>query len=93
MTSDEGIPPTKSHDTLITWSRNKSKTFISPHSQGPGPPKLGKVLTQDEGAHTKSRVTLRPCSHITIQKRHLSSTTGPMAPKLSRILVILWLLR
>ena len=29
------------------------KSVLSPHSQGPWPPKLGRVLTQDEGAPPK----------------------------------------
>ena len=77
-------------DHVVRW---KIKSVISPLSQGPWPPKLGKVLAQVKGANLKRHVTLRSCSHMTIQKRHISSTAGPMAPKLSRMLVILWLLR
>ena len=35
--------------------------------------------------HTQSHVTLQSCSHVTIQKRHISSTTRPMTPKLCRM--------
>ena len=45
------------------------------------------------GPHPQSHVILQFCSHMTIQKRHIFSTTGRMPPKLSRVLVILWLLR
>ena len=36
--------------------------------------------------HTQSHVTLQSCSHVTIQKRHISSTTRPMTPNFAGLL-------
>ena len=35
--------------------------------------------------YAKSHIPLRSCRHVAIQKRHISSTTRPMIPKLSRM--------
>ena len=78
------------------WSRGKSNTlYLHIHKAHAPPPKkkLGRVLTQDRGPHPQSHVILQFCSHMTIQKIHIFSTAGPVHPKLSRVLVILWLLR
>ena len=37
VTQDEGIPPTKSRDTPITWSRDKSKTLYLHFHKAYGP--------------------------------------------------------
>ena len=78
----------KSHvvDIVVLW---QVKNVISPLSQGLWTPKLGRVQTQEEGVDPKGHVILRSCNHMAIQKRHISSTTGPMAPKLSMMLVFL----
>ena len=41
------------HLTQIMWSRVRSRNALSPHSQGPQSPKLGRVLNQDEGVSLK----------------------------------------
>ena len=43
--------------------------------------------------HPQSQVTHRPLGHVTAQRRYISTFMRPMDPKLSRILVTLWLLR
>ena len=59
------------------WSRVRSRNALSPHSQGPQSPKLGRVLNQDEGVSLKkSRDISIVWSHKN-QKSHISSTTGP----------------
>ena len=46
---------------------------------------IHKVLGPQNGkSHPKGYVTLWSCSHMTIHKRHISWTTGPMGPKFSR---------
>ena len=48
-------------------------------------PKLGRVVTQDEGLHPQSQVTLRYRVHVTNQKRYIATFTRPVDPKLSRV--------
>ena len=76
-------------DHVVKW---QIKNVISPHLQGAWPQNLVRSWLRMRGLHPKTHVTLRSCSHMTVQKRDISSTIGPTAPKLNRVLVILWLL-
>ena len=44
------------------------------------------------GVHPQSYMTHQPRGHVTNQKHYISTFTRPIDPRLSRILVILWLL-
>ena len=43
------------------------KNVLSSHSSGPWPPKLGRVLNQDEWPHPKRHVTLQLCGQVKIK--------------------------
>ena len=43
--------------------------------------------------HPQSHVTHQPLGQVTTQTRYISTFIKPMNPKLSRIVVILWLLQ
>ena len=65
VTSHERTSPSKLRDTSITWSRVKSKRFISTFTR-PQSPKLASVLNQDEGAQRKK---LRDTSIVCSRKK------------------------
>ena len=74
-----------SHVTHQTYGHiTHEKRYISTFTR-PMAPKLGRVLNENEGPHTKVHVTLWSCSHVKIQEHHISSTSRPMAPKLSSL--------
>ena len=85
VTYDERTPPTKSRDSSKSWWRDKIKNVISPFSQSLCTPNLGHT--------TIDHMTHRPLGHVKTQRRYISTFIRPMDPKLSRILVTLWLLR
>ena len=63
VTNDEGTPPTKPCNTLIKWSRDKSKAlylyFHKAYGQQPC-----NLVTQNEGTPSTRQVTYRPRSHV-----------------------------
>ena len=69
------------------------KDAISPLSQGLWTPNLAGWWFRMKEPHPQSHVTHRPHGHAANQRCYISTFTRPMDPKLSRILVILWLLR
>ena len=85
VTQDKGIPLTKSRDTSVAWSRDKSKTLYLHIHKAHGPQNLVGCCLRMRGPHPQSHVILPFCSHMTIQKCHIFSTTGSMLPKLSRV--------
>ena len=84
VAQDEEISSTKSHDTSTTWSREKSKNFISLISQGLWNPNLAGWWLKMIGLHPQNHVRLRYCGHMTNKKRYISPFTRPMDPKLSQ---------
>ena len=76
VTKDAGSPPTKSCNTSITWSRDKSKTFYIHIHKAHGLQNLIGCWIRMRGLHPKSDVTLQSCGHVKNEKRHISSTTG-----------------
>ena len=81
VAQDEEISSTKSHDTSTTWSRDKSKNFISLLSQGLWTPNLAGWWLKMRVAHPQSHMRLRYRGQVTNQKRFISTFTRPMAPK------------
>ena len=69
------------------------KDAISPLSQGLWTPNLAGWWFRMKEPHPQSHVTHRPHGHAANQRSYISTFTRPKDPKLSRILVILWLLR
>ena len=76
VTEYKGTPTNKvtwHMDRMVRW---QIKNVLSPHLQGPWPAKLGRVLTQEEGASPKkSRDTLL-CSQMENQKRYIFPIIG-----------------
>ena len=62
--------------------KRQIKIVISSLSQGLWTPNLAGCLVRMSGS-PKIHVTLQFCSHMAIWKRHISSTTGPMASNLA----------
>ena len=81
VAQDEEISSSKSHDTSTTWSRNKSKNFISLLLQGLWIPNLAGWCLKMRGPHPQSHVTLQLCGQMENQKRHIFATTGPLRCK------------
>ena len=80
VTQDEGTSPTKSRDTSITWSCDKSKTlYLYIHKAYE--PKLSRVVSQDEGPNPQCHETLRHRGHLTNKKRYISTFIQCMDPK------------
>ena len=75
---------------MVTW---QIKNVISPLSQDLCTPNLGVWWLWIKEPHPQSQVRHRPLGHVTAQRRYISTFMRPMDPKVSRILVILWLLR
>ena len=84
MTQDDGTPSTKSRGTSSAWSCDKQKTLYFYIKKVHVLQDLTRRLKM-RGLHPKDHVIVRSCSHVKIQKRHIFSTTRPMAPKLSRM--------
>ena len=85
VAQDEEISSTKSHDTSTTWSRDKSKNFISLLLQGLWTPNLAGWWLKMRGSHPQSHVTLQYRGHVTNKKRYISTFTRPMDLKFSRV--------
>ena len=85
VAQDEEISSTKSHHTSTTWSRDKSKKFISLLSQGLWTPNLAGCWLKLRGTHPQSHVRLRYRGHVTNKKRYTSIFTRPTDLKLCRV--------
>ena len=75
---------TKSCNTSKIWSRNTRKTLYI-HIHKAHDPKTWQGVESRWRAPHKVHVTLWSCSHVKIQEHHISSTSRPMAPKLSSL--------
>ena len=86
-------PNPQSHVTH--WSKGvwQIKGIISPLSQGLWTPNLAGWWLRMRECHPQTHPTNQPHGHVTSQRRYISTFTRPIDPKLSRILVILWLLQ
>ena len=78
---DEENLPTKSHDTSTTWSRDKSKNFISLLLQGLWTSNLASWWLKMREPHPESYGSLWYRDHVTNKKRYISTFTRPMEPK------------
>ena len=88
VAQDEEISSTKSHDTSTTWSRDKSKNFISLLSQGLWTPNLAGWWLEMRGPHPQSHVRLRYRGHLPSKKRYISTFTRLMDPKVSQFVTL-----
>ena len=84
VAQDEEISSAKSHGTSTTWSRDKSKNFISLLSQGLWTPNLAGWGLKMRGSHPQSHVRLQCRGHVPNKKGYISTFTRPMDPKLSQ---------
>ena len=75
VAQDEEISSTKSNDTSTTWSRDKSKNFISLFSQGLWTPNVVGWWLKMRGLHPQSHVTLRYRGYVANKKRYFSTFT------------------
>ena len=62
VTWDKGTPPTKSSDTSITWSRDKSKTLHLHIHKVHEPQNLVECWLRMRGPHSQSHVILQFCN-------------------------------
>ena len=75
---------------VVTW---EFKDVLAPLSKGLWTPNLADWWLRMRDPHPQSHVVHEPRGHVTNQRCYISTFSSPADRKLSRILVIVWLLQ